>query len=105
MRRAAAGLRDGLRAAAERDPYRDMALDILGPAPAPVVKVKVLVCAVVRIYVEIFRGTPMVLQAVFLYYGLPYFTDNAVRFDSIWMAAILVAVSYTHLDVYKRQVH
>lgn len=39
MRRAAAGLRDGLRAAAERDPYRDMALDILGPAPAPVVKV------------------------------------------------------------------
>ena len=32
----------------------------------------------------------MVLQAVFLYYGLPYFTDNAVRFDSIWMAAILV---------------
>ena len=39
---------------------------------------------------EIFRGTPMVLQAVFLYYGLPYFTDNAVRFDSIWMAAILV---------------
>ena len=39
---------------------------------------------------EVFRGTPMVLQAVFLYYGLPYFTDNAVRFDSIWMAAILV---------------
>ena len=39
MRRAAAGLRDGLRAAAGRDPYRDMALDILGPAPAPVVKV------------------------------------------------------------------
>ena len=49
-----------------------------------------LIRAVVRIYVEIFRGTPMVLQAVFLYYGLPYFTDNAVRFDSIWMAAILV---------------
>ena len=39
VRRAAAGLRDGLRAAAGRDPYRDMALDILGPAPAPVVKV------------------------------------------------------------------
>ena len=39
---------------------------------------------------EVFRGTPMVLQAVFIYYGLPYFTDNAVRFDSIWMAAILV---------------
>ena len=39
MRRAAAGLRDGLRAPAGRDPYRDMALEILGPAPAPVVKV------------------------------------------------------------------
>ena len=33
----------------------------------------------IRIYVEVFRGTPMVLQAVFVYYGLPYFTDNAVE--------------------------
>ena len=49
-----------------------------------------LVRVMIRVYVEVFRGTPMVLQAVFLYYGLPYFTDNAVRFDSIWMAAILV---------------
>ena len=49
-----------------------------------------LVRAVVRIYVEVFRGTPMVLQAVFLYYGLPYFTDNAVKFNSIWAAAIVV---------------
>ncbi len=49
-----------------------------------------LIRAVVRVYVEIFRGTPMVLQAVFIYYGLPYFTNNAVQFDSIWMAAILV---------------
>lgn len=44
----------------------------------------------VRVYVEVFRGTPMVLQAVFLYYGLPYFTDNAVKFTSIWVAAIVV---------------
>ena len=49
-----------------------------------------LVRVIIRIYVEVFRGTPMVLQAVFLYYGLPYFTDNAVRFHSIWLAAILV---------------
>ena len=49
-----------------------------------------LIRVVIRIYVEVFRGTPMVLQAVFLYYGLPYFTDNAVRFGSIWAAAILV---------------
>ena len=45
---------------------------------------------VVRIYVEVFRGTPMVLQAVFLYYGLPYFTNNTVKFENIWLAAILV---------------
>ena len=49
-----------------------------------------LIRAIVRIYVEVFRGTPMVLQAVFLYYGLPYFTDNLVKFDSIWLAAIVV---------------
>ena len=45
---------------------------------------------IIRAYVEIFRGTPMVLQAVFIYYGLPYFTDNTVRFESVWAAAILV---------------
>ena len=30
------------------------------------------------------------LQAVFLYYGLPYFTNNAMRFDNVWAAALLV---------------
>ena len=49
-----------------------------------------LVRIVVRVYVEVFRGTPMVLQAVFIYYGLPYFTDNAVNFSSIWLAALVV---------------
>ena len=52
-----------------------------------------LVRAVVRIYVEVFRGTPMVLQAVFIFYGLPYFTDGAVAFrgmSGIWVAAIIV---------------
>ena len=49
-----------------------------------------LIRIVVRVYVEVFRGTPMVLQAVFLYYGLPYFTDNALKFGNIWAAAILV---------------
>lgn len=49
-----------------------------------------LIRALVRIYVEVFRGTPMVLQAVFLYYGLPYFTNYTVRFSSIWLAAIVV---------------
>lgn len=49
-----------------------------------------LVRVIVRIYVEVFRGTPMMLQAVFIYYGLPYFTNNAVTFQSEWTAAILV---------------
>ena len=49
-----------------------------------------LLRVVIRVYVEVFRGTPMVLQSVFIYYGLPYFTDNAMRFDNIWTAAILI---------------
>ena len=49
-----------------------------------------LIRVLVRVYVEVFRGTPMVLQAVFIYYGLPYFTNNQVQFQSIWVAAILI---------------
>ena len=61
------------------------------PGDSPVKKFFLkLIRAIVRIYVEVFRGTPMVLQAVFLYYGLPYFTIGAQRFDNIWAAAILV---------------
>ena len=58
--------------------------------PLPKRVVLKLVRIIVRVYVEVFRGTPMVLQAVFIYYGLPYFTDNAVKFTNIWMAAMLV---------------
>ena len=52
-----------------------------------------LIRALVRLYVEIFRGTPMVLQAVFIYYGLPYFTHNQVSFtgySGMWLASILI---------------
>ncbi len=52
-----------------------------------------LLRVVIRIYVEVFRGTPMVLQAVFIFYGLPYFTDGAVAFKGmagIWAAALIV---------------
>jgi len=49
-----------------------------------------LIRVIVRVYVEVFRGTPMVLQAVFMYYGLPYFTDNALKFTNIWVAALVV---------------
>ena len=49
-----------------------------------------LIRIIIRIYVEVFRGTPMVLQAVFLFYGLPYFSGNTMRFSSVWAAAIVV---------------
>ncbi len=52
-----------------------------------------LIRVLVRVYVEVFRGTPMVLQAVFIYYGLPYFTDGQVSFSGnsgIWLASIIV---------------
>ena len=43
-----------------------------------------------QIYVEVFRGTPMILQAVVIYYGLPYFTNYALRFNSVWLCAFVV---------------
>ena len=58
--------------------------------PLPKRFVLKLIRVIIRIYVEVFRGTPMVLQAVFIVYGLPYFSDNALRFDNIWFAAILI---------------
>ncbi|MBE6887258.1 MAG: amino acid ABC transporter permease [Ruminococcaceae bacterium] len=48
---------------------------------------------VVRCYVELFRGTPMVLQAVFIYFGLPYFTNAQMQFkgnSGMWLASIIV---------------
>lgn len=47
-----------------------------------------LIRIIIRIYVEVFRGTPMILQAVFIYYGVPFFTGNA--FNSIWTVSIVV---------------
>ena len=32
----------------------------------------------------------MILQAVFIFYGLPYFTSNALQFDNKWLVSILV---------------
>lgn len=52
-----------------------------------------LIRVIVRIYVEVFRGTPMILQAVFIYYGLPYFIDGFTAFQGnsgIWLASLIV---------------
>ena len=47
-----------------------------------------LIRIIIRVYVEVFRGTPMILQAVFIFYGLPYFFG--VAFDNIWTVSIIV---------------
>jgi putative lysine transport system permease protein len=52
-----------------------------------------LIKAVVRVYVEVFRGTPMILQAVFIFFGLPYLTNNTLRFDVITAAYIVVSIN------------
>lgn len=49
-----------------------------------------LIRLVIRIYVEVFRGTPMILQAVVIFYGLPYFTNFSMRFDNALTCAFLV---------------
>ena len=49
-----------------------------------------LLRAIIRIYVEVFRGTPMILQAVFIYYGLPYITGGGAKFSSTWLAAFVI---------------
>ena len=46
--------------------------------------------ALIRIYVEVFRGTPMILQAVVIYYGLPYFSNFSMRFDNALLCAFFV---------------
>ena len=47
-----------------------------------------LIRIIIRIYVEVFRGTPMILQAVFIYYGLPYFFG--ISFKDVWTVSIIV---------------
>ena len=52
-----------------------------------------IVRIIVRIYVEVFRGTPMILQAVFIFYGIPYITNNAFRLDVIPAAYVIVSIN------------
>jgi His/Glu/Gln/Arg/opine family amino acid ABC transporter permease subunit len=45
-----------------------------------------VVWALLYVYVEVFRGTPMMVQAVFIYFGLMYFGINM----SMWTAAFFI---------------
>ena len=68
---------------------------IVGLAMGAICQKLKLLRIIIRIYVEVFRGTPMVLQSVFIYYGLPYFSNNALRFDNIFAAALLIVAINT----------
>ncbi|MBE6037752.1 MAG: amino acid ABC transporter permease [Anaerofustis stercorihominis] len=52
-----------------------------------------IIRGIVRIYVEVFRGTPMVLQAMFIYFAIPYFTNNMVNLDVIPTAYLVVSIN------------
>ena len=61
-----------------------------------------------NIYVEFIRGTPLLVQVYVVFYGLPLLGVSVPSFDLLGndfsrLFAGIIAVSYTHLDVYKRQ--
>lgn len=59
----------------------------------PVKKVIVgIIRAVIRIYVEVFRGTPMILQAVFVYFAIPYFF-NGTNLEVNMSAFLVVSIN------------
>ena len=60
-----------------------------GPSDNPVKRIILrMIRIIIRVYVEVFRGTPMILQAVFIYYGMPYFFG--ISFRDIWTVSIIV---------------
>ena len=52
-----------------------------------------LIRAILRIYVEVFRGTPMILQAVFVFFALPYFSNNLLRLGVLTASYIVVSIN------------
>lgn len=47
------------------------------------------------IYAWIFRGTPLILQLIFFYYGLPLMTNNFIAFPAFTSAAITFILNYS----------
>ena len=52
-----------------------------------------IVKAIVRIYVEVFRGTPMIIQAIFIFYALPYFSNGAINLEPTFAAYLVVSIN------------
>jgi len=59
----------------------------------PIVKKMLVTCmkAVCKVFVEVFRGTPMIVQAMVIYYGL---YQSGIKISAVW-AAILVTLLNT----------
>lgn len=54
-----------------------------------------LVRYIFDIYAWIFRGTPLILQLIFFYYGLPLMTNNMIAFPAFTSAAITFVLNYS----------
>lgn len=46
------------------------------------------------IYAWLFRGTPLILQLIFFYYGIPLITNNKIAFPAFTSAAITFVLNY-----------
>jgi polar amino acid transport system permease protein len=49
---------------------------------------------IIGIYTWVFRGTPLLLQLFFTYYGIPILSDGAIRFEPIHAAFITFVLNY-----------
>lgn len=52
--------------------------------------IKAVIDGILKIYIEVFRGTPMMVQAVFIYY-LVY--TNIVRWDKLFAAIFVISIN------------
>ena len=50
---------------------------------------------ILSFFTWVFRGTPLLLQLFFIYYGLPILTNNAVVLDRMPAALVTFVVNYT----------
>ncbi|MEG2381678.1 MAG: amino acid ABC transporter permease [Oscillospiraceae bacterium] len=54
-----------------------------------------VIYGVVRIYTWILRGTPLMLQIFFIYFGIPIMTGNTVIFDNYTAGLVGFILNYT----------
>ena len=50
---------------------------------------------IISFFTWVFRGTPLLLQLFFIYYGLPILTNNAVVLDRMPAALVTFVINYT----------